>query len=144
MKTTLLLTPLLLSPMAFAKPYLPATTLNCKIEVGGKKYDYLKISYKSNLQIDELKIENYQLIKDGVTLKDSEIGRSVFGVSISPLAASDDGTVQIEASLHDYSAEASWKVVLNPETREAGVVTTYQSSDGDDLLHTGTQSLKCE
>jgi hypothetical protein len=114
------------------------------MEVGGKQYDYLKISYKSNMQIDELKIQNYQLVKDGVTLPDSEIGRSVFGVNVSPLTASEDGTLQIEMSLHDYSAISSWKAVLSPATLEAAVVTTYQSSDGDDLLHVGTQSLKCE
>ena len=117
-----------------------AADLTCKNSSG---VEVVKLSV-ANQSLQSLSIQSYELIKNGMKQSDRQIGRSVFGAGVSPLTIREDGSLELSADLHDYSDIRSWTLVISQQTGEASVISTFKSSDGDDLLHVSSENLLCQ
>jgi hypothetical protein len=92
----------------------------------------------------------YDLVTDS---KPTDYSKSptVFGVNTSELTFHLNGQqIELSASLQDYSDKMSWQVFLQADGEDTGtsytavMLSTYQSSDGDDQLHPDEAILQCD
>jgi hypothetical protein len=111
----------------------------------------VQLTHKGRTIVSET-VEIYTVIKDGKQQDDRAIGQEVFNVKPSQLTALDEQELKLTLSLEDFSDERSYTVILqrNPDSDGGGtsafagvLLDTFQSSDGDDLLHPRARLLAC-
>ena len=133
-----------LSSTLGASAFAQEVSFHCETKLGNSTpRSYLKITYE-NQTIKNLMIDGYTIIKGSKKLTDGAIGLSVFNVVVGNLIANADGSQELNVSLQDYSDLQSWKIVMSESSNEVAVLSTFQSSDGDDKLHVDAVSPICK
>ena len=103
------------------------------------------------------KVEGYHVIEDGELVKESKVelltdphkkqvyfSDSVFAVNPGEIETSN-GAIHLNLALRDYSEVHTWKIKLqvNDNKPQAIIQSTFQSSDGDDLVHQESKKVDC-
>jgi len=117
--------------------------LSCKIRGGDARYKALILSLE-NGKVMNLTVDGYAVVAKGVQANDQAIGPSVFGVNVGAPLQGEDGVIKLEVSLRDYSDVMSWELRVSPATKEAAMISYFESSDGDGLEHVISSGLDCE
>jgi hypothetical protein len=126
-------------------------TLSWKCKDPGNPNNTLELVH-AHLAITTETIGGYLVVKDGKQVADQSTASMVFNIDAGPLMFHAGGQqIELTASLQDYSDIMSWRVFLQadatdlPDTVFSGVMLSiYQSSDGDDLLHPDQALLTCD
>jgi hypothetical protein len=112
----------------------------------------LQLTHKDTVITTET-VDAYPVIVNGAQQADSAIGQNVFDVVAGKITFIDSQEMQLKLSLQDYSDIMSWTFILQADpnaspdftTHYAGVeLSTYQSSDGDDLFHPTSDLVTCD
>jgi hypothetical protein len=120
----------------------------CKGSAGG--YQMLSLVHSGKAVWAET-VEAYDVIKDGAQVADQSAASTVFNIKVgAPVFHEGGQQVELTASLQDYSDILSWQFILQANTDFSGTtysgvaLSTFESSDGDDLLHPSAQLLSCK
>jgi len=143
MKFLALMPALALSASAFAATATANVKVTCTTKANGKPYAELTLDIEKGV-VQELLIESYEIIKNGVKQDDRTVAREAFDVVVSKPTVTDNGVVKLTASLQDYSDQLAWDIAVAPDSKEVVVVDYLKTSDGDDMNHVSAQSLKCK
>ena len=108
----------------------------------------ISLKHRGKTILDET-IATYHVIENGAQRADSDIGHEVFDVKPSAITFLDSQELKFSLGLQDYSDIQHWLVYLQADPAgENGayfgvMMSTFQSSDGDDLLHPYSVALAC-
>jgi hypothetical protein len=144
-KLALLLLSTLVSVSARADVDISAGSYSWSCSAGNEKV--LDVTLV-NSQLKTLFVDGYEIVREGNLLSNREIGPQVRRVHLNPVSILSTAQAEIEVSLQDYSDIQGWKAQLaindvNAVSGSAILFRTFQSSDGDDELHTSTEFLEC-
>lgn len=89
----------------------------------------------------------YHVIEGGAPVED--VGQEVFDVFPSAVSFLDSQELKFRLALQDYSDVMSWTVILQADPDDTAdsyygvLMSTYESSDGDGMLHPNSVLLQC-
>lgn len=126
---------------------------SCQDDRGINQLEVAYVFDENGSKILEESVGPYKVITNGEQIDENDIGLEVFDVIPSQISEETSLTAKLTLSLSDYSDRLGWIIYLqagNPNSTSdaepeytATVISTFHSTDGDELVHANLHNYKC-